>query len=101
MMAHPPVPPMVKALRDDVFQFEPVEGIHERYFINATVARLALAAVCEVQWRKEADQLMDLHKSCECSRCCDEIYNAWNRHNQHVQPALDNAIAWRVWGATQ
>lgn len=95
---HPPVPPMVKALREDVLQFEPAEGIHERYYTDSIVARLAIAAICEVQWRKEAERLMAAHDTCECSKCCDELLCAWDRHVKFVQPAIDNAAAWRAWG---
>lgn len=99
-MTHPPIAP-----NSQIREFEgrvSIDAVWGETILNENwpQGKAMLAAVAEVEWRKEAERLAKEHDTCECSRCCDELYSAkaWELYKQYVEPALDNANAWRDWG---
>lgn len=95
-MEIPPIPPKCELLRLERGVPEFFDGTCWQS-IETYWNRRIPAAVAEVEWRKEAERLMAVHDTCECSKCCEEILCAWDRHVKFVQPAIDSAAAWRAW----
>lgn len=110
-MSHPPIPPnsvnfvIIKGeacfvlLTRDTFA-RPIARIPIDYFGNDFPMRFQAACIARCEWIDRAETLANEFGIPICSTCLDlEPQVKCEIHKKEIQPCLDNAEAWRQWGA--